>query len=69
MNTINELDNKVEAISSNVTNEMNIPNPKNFENQMHKDPLNEANKYLAKQDVYEIFKVKNTKKENVIFMN
>ena len=66
MNTINELDNKVEAISSNVKNEMDIPNPKNFENQMHKDPLNEANKYLAKQDVYEIFKVKNKKRKRIL---
>lgn len=66
MNTINELDNKVEAISSNVKNEMDIPNPKNFENQMHKDPLNEANKYLAKQDVYEIFKVKNKKRKHIL---
>jgi hypothetical protein len=65
MNAINELENKVEAISSNVKNEMNIPNSKNFENQMHKDPLNEANKYLAKKDVYEIFKVKKKKQYSI----
>jgi hypothetical protein len=47
-----------EAIRANVTDEMEvIKNHRDLQTKMHKDPLVEANYYLAKNDVYELFKV------------
>jgi hypothetical protein len=46
------------AIRANVTDEMEvIKNHRDYQTRMHKDPLVEANYYLATNDVYELFKV------------
>jgi hypothetical protein len=47
-----------EAIRGNVTTEMErVKNDRDYLTKMHKDPLVEANYYLARNDVYELFKV------------
>ena len=46
-----------ETIRTNTISEMVIKNDRNFSIKMHKDPYVEAKLYLAKNDVYELFKV------------
>lgn len=59
--TTNSIDEINELISLNTKNEMNeFKNLKNDQIKSHKDPLIESNKYLSKNDVYELFKVKIT---------
>jgi hypothetical protein len=43
-----------DEIESNTKNEMNSIDKLRF---LHRDPLNESKKYLARDDVIEIFKV------------
>ncbi|CAF0946260.1 unnamed protein product [Brachionus calyciflorus] len=45
-----------ERIDENVNEKMKLSNLHDLETKMHKDPLDEANKYLCKKDVYELFK-------------
>ena len=53
--SINEVCN---IINQNTTLEMEMhKNAKNHEIKVHKDPLHEANRYLCKNDVYDLFKV------------
>ena len=54
----NQIEDKVEQIKQNVNSEIESSGDNNFENQMHKDPLNEANKYMCKKDIFELFKVR-----------
>lgn len=52
---VDEMSNK---LRENIQHEMEIhKNTKDFQTRKHKDPLNEANNYLCKNDVYELFKV------------
>jgi hypothetical protein len=55
--SINEVS---DIISKNTTFEMEMhKNTKNHEIKVHKNPLHEANKYLCKNDVYDLFRVLN----------
>ena len=57
-NKTNDINTTVNNISENVKDEMDIATNK-FDVQIavHKDPLDEASKYLFRNDVYDLFKV------------
>lgn len=56
-NSTKSIDEFAELLASNTKMELDEHNKLN-QIKSHKDPLIESNKYLSKNDVYEIFKVR-----------
>ena len=53
----NQVSEAVNRIEQNVHATMEDLGSINMGDRMHKDPLNEANKYMCKKDVFDLFKV------------
>jgi hypothetical protein len=57
-NKTNDINTTVNNISENVKDDMEIATKKlDVQMTVHKDPLDEASKYLFRNDVYDLFKV------------